>query len=85
MRGRLLILIGLIILLAVIAIVAVTPSLDNTTITISKTNKEPTYDTDVIVFPDGTTDWKTNEYHYYCEIDKQWHICNPVFRKVGEL
>lgn len=37
-----------------------------------------------VIFPKGTTDWRvvTHTYNnpdYYCEIDKQWYHCDPIF------
>lgn len=94
MRGRLLILIGMIILLAVILIVIVIPSfkLGNTQKVIpagavvnAQSTPVPYYNNKVLVFPEGTTDWKvagnnpeSTLDNFYCLIDKEWHRCYPI-------
>jgi ABC-type transport system involved in cytochrome bd biosynthesis fused ATPase/permease subunit len=92
MRGRLLILIGLIILLAVIAVVVILPSISSSPsrdeghiIMASGSANAASYNSNYLVFPDGTTDWKTvgdndtyNRSKFYCKIDEKWHQCFPV-------
>lgn len=94
MRGRLLILIGLIVLLMVIAVVVIIPSLTpNTTRSVipsgsvvnAQSTPVPYYNNKVLVFPEGTTDWKvagnnpkSTLDNFYCLIDKEWHQCFPT-------
>ena len=91
MRGRLLLLIGLIVLLAVIAVVVILPSIGGyvpfrPSINVSSNPaNSATYDKSVLVFPKGTVDWKTvgnsntnNTSVFYCRIAGEWHRCYPI-------
>lgn len=79
MRGRILILIGLIVLLFAIGVVVLIPNLssDGNRVIVPPTSAanpinssvSPSYEITELVFPEGTTDWKAVQNSTYSSLD----------------
>ena len=71
--------------LGTVLFLAVKPEIDRNLSVQTQTQSLPSFDKDVLEFPEGTTDWKFSFYQYteiyYCEIFKKWHRCYPVKNK----